>query len=102
MAPTENQWRMELKSPAGCAILSQPYSTIFSHLMSKSVDEIEQIARAGVTPRRTAKNEVEVKMLRQRCPTATVRTDLARSSRQRHVETSGDDVERAERHGGVE
>ncbi len=49
LAPTESEWRVELKSPAGSAILSEPDSTIFSHLMSKSVDEIEQMVREGIT-----------------------------------------------------
>lgn len=48
LAPTESEWRVELKSPAGSAILSEPDSTIFSHLMSKPVDEIEQMVRDGI------------------------------------------------------
>ncbi|CAJ1509817.1 Imm61 family immunity protein [[Mycobacterium] holstebronense] len=47
VAPTENQWKTEIKSAAGSAILGQPYSTIFSHLMSKSIDEINEMVRAG-------------------------------------------------------
>jgi Immunity protein 61 len=49
LAPTENEWRVELKSPVGNAILSEPDSTIFSHLMEKSVDQIDQMVREGVT-----------------------------------------------------
>ena len=49
LAPTQNERRVELRSPAGRAILSQPYSTIFSHLMSRSVDEIEQMVGEGIT-----------------------------------------------------
>jgi hypothetical protein len=49
VAPTESEWRSEIKSPAGSAILSRPNSTIFSHLMSKSVDEIDQMVREGLT-----------------------------------------------------
>ncbi len=37
----------ELQSPSGKAILLQPDATIFSHLMLKSVDEIEQLIRTG-------------------------------------------------------
>jgi hypothetical protein len=47
--PTESEWRSEIKSPAGSAILSQPDSTIFSHLMSKSANEIEHMIREGIT-----------------------------------------------------
>lgn len=47
VTPTEDEWETELKSPGGSAILAQPYSTIFSHLMLKSVDEIEEIVREG-------------------------------------------------------
>jgi hypothetical protein len=48
VAPTESEWRTEIKSSAGSAILSQPDSTIFSHLMSKSLDEIDQMVRQGL------------------------------------------------------
>jgi hypothetical protein len=37
----------ELQPPSGKAILLQPDATIFSHLMLKSVDEIEQLIRTG-------------------------------------------------------
>lgn len=38
----------ELRSSKGEAILLEPYATIFSHLMSKSVDDIEHMVREGV------------------------------------------------------
>ena len=43
VVPTENEWMFELQSEAGRARLSEPAATIFSHLMSKSADEIEQM-----------------------------------------------------------
>ncbi|MGE2736072.1 hypothetical protein [Mycolicibacterium vaccae] len=48
VVPTENEWLFELQSEAGRARLSEPDATIFSHLMSKSVHEIEQMIEAGV------------------------------------------------------
>jgi hypothetical protein len=51
LTPTDNEWDTKLTSPAGRAILSQPYSTIFSHLMSKSMDDIEQMVSDGITQR---------------------------------------------------
>ena len=39
----------ELRSRAGSAILMEPNATIFSHLMSKSVEEIQQMVREGIT-----------------------------------------------------
>lgn len=47
--PTANEWRTEITSPAGSAVLSQTDSTIFSHLLSKTVDDIGQMAREGLT-----------------------------------------------------
>jgi hypothetical protein len=38
----------ELRSQSGNAILMEPYATIFSHLMSKSVDEIQQLTTADL------------------------------------------------------
>jgi hypothetical protein len=38
----------EIRSGAGSAILMEPNATIFSHLMSKSVDEIERMVRQGL------------------------------------------------------
>jgi hypothetical protein len=38
----------ELRSGTGKAILVEPYATILSHLMSKSVDDIEQAVRQGI------------------------------------------------------
>lgn len=46
--PTENEWLFELRSDAGRARLSEPDATIFSHLISKSVDEIEQMVKEGI------------------------------------------------------
>ena len=46
--PTENEWLFELQSEVGTARLSEPDATIFSHVMSKSVDEIEQMVKEGV------------------------------------------------------
>lgn len=45
---TASEWRTELTSPAGSAVLSQTDSTIFSHLISKSVNEIDEMARDGL------------------------------------------------------
>lgn len=47
VSPTTNPWRTEITSSVGSAVLSQTDSTIFSHLISKSVDEIIEIAREG-------------------------------------------------------
>jgi len=47
VAPTEDEWETEIKSPAGNAILGEPYNMIFSHLMSKSMDEINEMVREG-------------------------------------------------------
>lgn len=38
----------EVRSSSGRAILMEPYATIFSHLMNKSVDEIEQMVSEGL------------------------------------------------------
>ena len=38
----------ELRSPAGRAMLVEPYATIFSHLMGRSEEDIEQMLQAGV------------------------------------------------------
>ncbi|WP_156673410.1 MULTISPECIES: hypothetical protein [unclassified Mycobacterium] len=38
----------ELRSPSGKAILMEPYATIFSHLMSKSVGELGRMVAAGL------------------------------------------------------
>jgi hypothetical protein len=38
----------ELRSPQGCVLLGEPYATIFSHLMRKSEEEIEQMLRADL------------------------------------------------------
>ena len=38
----------ELRSIEGSAVVVEPYATIFSHLMDKPEEEIEQMVRAGV------------------------------------------------------
>jgi hypothetical protein len=38
----------ELSSPEGRAILAEPYATIFSHLMGRSEEDIEQMLQADV------------------------------------------------------
>lgn len=48
LAPTDNEWKTEIKSAAGNAILGEPYSTIFSHLILKTVDDIEHMVRQGI------------------------------------------------------
>ncbi|MGB0972568.1 MAG: hypothetical protein ACPGVG_16650, partial [Mycobacterium sp.] len=44
--PTDREYFVELRVPTGSAILEQATATIFSHLISKSVDEIEQMFTA--------------------------------------------------------
>lgn len=39
---------VEVRSPAGRAVLIEPYATIFSHLMDTSEEDIEQMLRSGV------------------------------------------------------
>jgi hypothetical protein len=39
---------VELRSSVGSAILMEPYATIFSHLISKSIDEIERMVADGI------------------------------------------------------
>lgn len=46
--PTEREYFVELRASTGSAILPMSNATIFSHLMSKSVDQIEQIVKEGV------------------------------------------------------
>lgn len=46
--PTEKEWFLELQSGEGQARLAEPDATIFSHLMTKSVDEIEQMVRQDI------------------------------------------------------
>ena len=38
----------ELRSPEGRAVLAEPYATIFSHLMQKSEEDVEQMLRADL------------------------------------------------------
>lgn len=47
-APTQNEWLTELSSPMGKAILPQPDSTIFSHVMEKSIEQINHMVRQGI------------------------------------------------------
>jgi hypothetical protein len=46
--PTEREGAVELRTSGGSAVVPRSIATIFSHLMSKSVDEIEQMVREGV------------------------------------------------------
>ena len=39
---------VELRSPEGRAVLGEPYATIFSHLMQKSEEDVEQMLRADL------------------------------------------------------
>nr|WP_090276651.1 hypothetical protein [Mycolicibacterium komanii] len=48
VVPTDKEWFFELQSSEGQAHLAEPDATIFSHLMTKSVDEIEQLVREGI------------------------------------------------------
>lgn len=43
--PTEREYFVELRASTGSAILPLSSATIFSHLMPKSVDEIEQMVK---------------------------------------------------------
>jgi hypothetical protein len=45
---TENEWQFELQSDVGRARLSEPDATIFSHLISRSTDELQQMLEDGV------------------------------------------------------
>ncbi|WP_193044295.1 hypothetical protein [Mycolicibacterium baixiangningiae] len=46
---TENEWIFEIQSEVGSARLPEPQATIFSHLMLKPVDELEQIFQGGAS-----------------------------------------------------
>lgn len=46
--PTERDYFVELRASKGSAILPLSSAGVFSHLMSKSVDEIERMVRDGV------------------------------------------------------
>jgi hypothetical protein len=48
ITPTDREYYVELETSRGSAILPTSNATIFSHLMSKSVEEIEQMVREGV------------------------------------------------------
>jgi hypothetical protein len=49
LIPTEREGAVELRTSDGSAIVPRSIATIFSHLMSKSVDQIEQMVKEGVT-----------------------------------------------------
>jgi hypothetical protein len=49
IVPTEREYFVELRAATGSALLPMSSATIFSHLMTKSVDEIENMVREGVT-----------------------------------------------------
>jgi hypothetical protein len=46
--PTEREYFVELRAPSGSAILPMSSAGVFSHLMSKSVDQIEQMVKEGI------------------------------------------------------
>ncbi|MGV0715894.1 hypothetical protein ABQE93_10850 [Mycolicibacterium sp. XJ662] len=46
--PTEREGAVELRTLDGSAIVPRSIATIFSHLMSKAVDEIERMVNEGV------------------------------------------------------
>jgi hypothetical protein len=46
--PAEREYFVDLRASTGSAILPASSATIFSHLMSKSVEEIEQMVKEGV------------------------------------------------------
>ena len=46
--PTERDYFVELRVPIGSAVLPMSSATVFSHLMSKSVDQVEQIVKEGI------------------------------------------------------
>jgi hypothetical protein len=45
---TDREGAVELRSPDGSAIVPRSIATIFSHLMSKSLDAIEQLVHEGL------------------------------------------------------
>ncbi|UUO01340.1 hypothetical protein M4D79_22885 [Mycolicibacterium novocastrense] len=46
---TERDYFVELRAPGGSAILPLSSATVFSHLMSMSVDDLEQMVKDGAT-----------------------------------------------------
>ncbi|MUL64173.1 hypothetical protein BOO86_06825 [Mycobacterium sp. CBMA 234] len=48
VSPTSNEWRNEMTDSTGSAILPQPDSTIFSHLMPKTLSEIDRFVGQGI------------------------------------------------------
>ncbi|OBJ52955.1 hypothetical protein A9W95_19310 [Mycobacterium sp. 1423905.2] len=49
LASTDSEFKTEVKSSAGSAILAEPYSVIFSHLMAKPLADLELMVRDGLT-----------------------------------------------------
>ncbi|OBK80578.1 hypothetical protein A5650_04755 [Mycobacterium sp. 1164985.4] len=47
--PIEREGAVELCTSAGSAVVPRSVATIFSHVMSKSVEELEQMVRKGLT-----------------------------------------------------
>ncbi|MCK0173857.1 hypothetical protein [Mycolicibacterium sp. F2034L] len=48
-APTERDYFVELRASKGAAILAMSDAAVFSHLMSKSVEDVERMVKEGVT-----------------------------------------------------
>lgn len=46
--PSDREWFFELQSEVGNAQLPEPDATIFSHVMLKSAEEIEQMLEEGI------------------------------------------------------
>lgn len=49
MLETERDYFVELRGPGGSAILPLSSATVFSHLMSMSVDDLEQMVKDAMT-----------------------------------------------------
>lgn len=45
---TELEGAAKLNAPSGCAVVPRSIATIFSHVMLKAVDEIEQMVNEGI------------------------------------------------------
>ncbi|MGE2718431.1 hypothetical protein [Mycolicibacterium celeriflavum] len=48
IVPTERDYIVELRARTGRAIIPMSRATVFSHVMSKSADEIEQLVKPGI------------------------------------------------------
>ena len=46
--PTERDYFVELRAPTGSAVLPMSSATVFSHLMAKSVDQVEQMVKEDI------------------------------------------------------